>query len=222
MPPPCCMVSAASRRCSKMPPMSSGMVAHDEAVEQGDAPVGAGAGQDAAGRQEPEILQAPGRSAPPSRRARPRRRPGRGRRGARCPRWSGRQACRRPFSRYFMSQICWEIAAIWVIHRLPAAGPERSGHRPAIAANFAKIQRFRRIRTPSLGRGRAGRRGGCSHFVSKSQPMARIGVIPAIPGRGLGRRPRWIQSTSGWGVTEAEARSDDGRASQAARGRTRR
>ena len=25
MPPPCCMVSAASRRCAKMPPMSSGM-----------------------------------------------------------------------------------------------------------------------------------------------------------------------------------------------------
>jgi hypothetical protein len=48
------MVSAASRRWSKM---LLADVAHDEAVEQRHPAIGAGAGQDPACGQKPEILQ---------------------------------------------------------------------------------------------------------------------------------------------------------------------
>ena len=51
MPPPCCMVSAASRRWLEDAAQVVGDVAHDEAVEQRHPAVRAGAGQDApAGR----------------------------------------------------------------------------------------------------------------------------------------------------------------------------
>ena len=54
MPPPCCMVSAASRKFSKMPRHVVGDRAHDEAIEERDAAARAGAGDHPAGGQEPE------------------------------------------------------------------------------------------------------------------------------------------------------------------------
>ena len=111
MPPPCCMVSAASFTFSKMPAMSSRDRAHDEAVEQRDGAAGAGAGDHPSGRQELEALQ---RLVEPAG-------PGLGialgrRQGARDPPPRGFEiGCRDPpeasRNRYFMSQIRWEIGA---------------------------------------------------------------------------------------------------------------
>ena len=62
--------------------------AHDEAVEEGDVAAGAGAGQDAARRQELEIGERLVEPLGPESRDRARAPPARSRPAARCPRWS--------------------------------------------------------------------------------------------------------------------------------------
>ena len=115
MPPPCCMVRAASLRPSKMPASESSMPAHDEAVEQRHVARRAGAGEDAAGRQEavireqavenlrPSAARSAGFSASATRARR---------RAARCPRRLRRRACRpASLKRYFMSQMSRAIGS---------------------------------------------------------------------------------------------------------------
>ena len=85
--------------------------AHDEAVEQRDAAAGAGAGQDATGRQEGEIRQGLGEGLLPALAGAL----GSASATAAATRVQVSSRVRStalpsvPLRRYFMSQICWEI-----------------------------------------------------------------------------------------------------------------
>ena len=118
MPPPCCIVSAASRRWAKMPPMSSGIAPITKQLNSVTSRAGPGAGDDPPGRQELEIAHRRVEPLGPLRRVPRSARQARGRRAARYPRSSCRPARRLvagACSRYFMSQICCEIEATLAI-----------------------------------------------------------------------------------------------------------
>ena len=86
--------------------------AHHEAVEERDVAAGAGAGQDAAGRQEGEIGHGLGEAPWPSARGRAwarRRQPPAATRAQVSSRVRSTALPSAALRRYFMSQICWEI-----------------------------------------------------------------------------------------------------------------
>ena len=143
MPPPCCMVSAASRRCCEDAAHVVGDRAHDEAVEQRDgAPVPAPARMRPAGRNL-KSAQRLVEAARPIRRAVPAPRPRQAlrRRGARCPRWSCRPARRRAPS---AGISCPRSAGRWRL-RPSFRSPVYRSYRTDRTAEYLQKQEFPRF-----------------------------------------------------------------------------